>query len=120
MNHAGAEARALDLEDTLRQAQRQTAGFDEAQSSLIEQSTLLVSKNAELQHKLKSVRATTVMLQHQADQHASTNCRCHRHACAAASSSSACHWVVHVRIRILTALNWLGTFLLNMIRSTCA
>jgi hypothetical protein len=41
-NPTGAEQRAYDLEDRLRSTQRQAAGFDEAQSSLIEQSQLLV------------------------------------------------------------------------------
>lgn len=39
---SGAEQRAYDLEDRLRNTQRQAAGFDEAQSSLIEQSQILV------------------------------------------------------------------------------
>jgi hypothetical protein len=43
---AGAEQRAYDLEDRLRSTQRQAAGFDEAQSSLIEQSQLLVGMQA--------------------------------------------------------------------------
>ena len=53
----GAEQRTHELEDRLRQEQRQTLSFDETQNSLIEQSQLLVSRNAELGHKLGTVCA---------------------------------------------------------------
>ncbi len=53
----GADQRAFELEERLLRERRQTQTFDEAQSSLIEQSQLLVSKNAELAYKIKNVRA---------------------------------------------------------------
>ncbi|GAX78586.1 hypothetical protein CEUSTIGMA_g6025.t1 [Chlamydomonas eustigma] len=60
----GADQRAFELEERLRQQQRQTSTFDEAQSSLIEQSQLLVSKNAELAYKIKTLE-TQVLQQQQ-------------------------------------------------------
>ncbi len=55
--HAGADQRSYELEDRLKHQERQTSSFDEAQTSLIEQSQLLVSKNAELQRAIKGVGA---------------------------------------------------------------
>ncbi|GFH07399.1 uncharacterized protein HaLaN_02193 [Haematococcus lacustris] len=59
----GAEQRALQLEERLAAQQRHTAGFDEAQSGLIQQSQLLISRNAELTHRLKTVEASVEQLQ---------------------------------------------------------
>ncbi|KAJ9531400.1 hypothetical protein QJQ45_006892 [Haematococcus lacustris] len=59
----GAEQRALQLEERLAAQQRHTAGFDEAQSGLILQSQLLISRNAELTHRLKTVEASVEQLQ---------------------------------------------------------
>ena len=48
----GADQRAFEFEDKLKQQRKQTSAFDdESESSLVEQIQLLVSKNGELAHR---------------------------------------------------------------------